>query len=249
MSAGLLLSYVLAGLWVYDDYGLSTDELTQRRHGQVSTRYIFELADVQPFATQLKYVHDLETYRWRNYGVAFQLPLTVFEVINDLSFPTILLYRHYVNFLFFVVGVLAFYRLATESLGHWLYGAAGTLFFILMPRIFAESFYNPKDTIFLAAFTVALYFGFRYWRSKSIVMGGFFGVTAAFAMNIRIVAVGLVALVIAMVLFDLWQAGASFFNTRSRLQKLSVLVLMLCLVGNAYAVSACFVVKSCSTSD
>jgi hypothetical protein len=202
--AGFIITYLVAGLAVYGDYGLSTDEPLQRNHGFVALKYV--LTQVSPSLPDetLNAYPELEAYEHKNYGMGFQLPLAAFEYANGISsFPDVWFVRHYFTFLFFFCGSLAFYRLATEKYEHWLFGLAGLTFLILTPRIFAEAFYNVKDTTFLAAFSLALYFGFRYWREPTIGIGVAFGMSLALAANIRIVALGLLGLVVAMVIIDL----------------------------------------------
>lgn len=181
--------YLLLGLWVYQDYGLSTDEPAQRAHGMVSAKYIVQSIDPGFRQGLLNSFPDLKTYWSKSYGVAFHLPLAMFEILTDFSeVSQMWLFRHYATFLFFFFGTAAFYRLAREKLDNWMLGLLGTAFLILSPRIFAESFYNVKDTTFLAAFTIALLFGFRYWRKPNLLDAALFGAAAAFATNVRIIA-------------------------------------------------------------
>jgi hypothetical protein len=196
--------YLLAGLFVYDDYGVFYDGPIQRQHGYVSMKYLLSKIHLRLAEEDFSAVPDLETYEHRYYGVAFHLPLVAFEMVNGLDGigPETWLFRHYATFLLSFCGVLAFYRLAADKFESWPLGLAGALFLVLTPRIFAESFYNIKDGAFLAAFSIALYFGFRYWRRKDIMSALLFGVTTAFAVNIRVMAVGLLLLVPAIVLFD-----------------------------------------------
>lgn len=191
------LVYLIIGAWVYQDYGIPTDENTQRQHGLVSAKYIIQKIDPQYESPLFEELPDLESYPSKNYGVALNLPLALFEIFTDFSDTrTLYLFRHYVIFLFFFVGTLAFFKLAAERFADWRIGLLGTAFFILTPRIFADSFFNIKDTAFLAAFTIAMYFGFRFWRKPNISNALWFGFFAAFATNIRIITVMLVALVI-----------------------------------------------------
>jgi ABC-type multidrug transport system fused ATPase/permease subunit len=198
-----IAAYLLAGLAVYDDYGVSVDEPLQRTHGYVAMKYV--TSRISPhLAEQFRNTPDLETYDHRYYGVAFHLPLVAFEVVNQLRTEDDMtwLFRHYATFLLSFGGVLAFYRLAADKFESWLLGLAGALFLVLTPRIFAESFYNIKDGVFLAAFSIALYFGFRYWRRKDIMSALLFGAATALAANVRVVAILFMLLVPAIIIFD-----------------------------------------------
>ncbi|NPV57319.1 MAG: hypothetical protein HPY76_11705 [Anaerolineae bacterium] len=189
------LAYLVVGMFAYQDYGLSWDEPAQRRHGMVSARYVAQKIDPDFTLDAFENVPDLPTYRSRNYGVAFTMPLAFADaLINFSDTRDLWLFRHFATFLFFYLGVAAFYKLLSEKFEDQWLALVGAIFYVLSPRIFAESFYNVKDTAFLAAFTIALLFAFRYWRRPVMVNAVLFGSTAAFATNIRVVTVLLVGL-------------------------------------------------------
>ncbi len=200
----VLLLYFGLGLLIYDDYGISADEPVQRQHGIVAINYLAER--FAPSFTQEYIVEDLAAYRQRYYGVAFHLPLSVFEVLNDIQGAQIWFTRHYFTFLFFYAGVLAFYRLAYESFEDGWLALFGAAILVLNPRIFAQSFYNIKDIVFLSAFAIALYFGFKWWRTRVLGWGLGFAVAAAFAATVRIFGLGLLLLVLAIHLLDSLQS-------------------------------------------
>lgn len=207
LVAGFFIAYLLIGLAVYDDYGISVDEPTQRQHALISLKYVLSQFDPAFAEVRFPEVEDLETYAHRYYGVAFHLPLIITEELLT-SIPdsqSLWLFRHYVTFLFFYAGTLAFYRLASEKYD-WRFGLLGTILLVTTPRIFAESIYNVKDTTFLSAFTIALYFGFRFWRHKTITSGLLFGLAAAFATNVRVIAVFLLVLGVGMTAIEYLQA-------------------------------------------
>ncbi len=201
IPASVMLLYLVIGLLVYDDYGVSTDEPMQRQHALVVVvHYIKQAA---PSRVQDTTLPPLYAYEQRFYGVATQLPLVALDAVNDLQEHQRWLLRHYLTFLFVFVGTLFFYRLVLEALGSWRLALLGVGFLVLTPRIFAESFYNIKDVLFLACFAIALTFGFKYWRTASLKWGFLFAIATALAMTIRIVALGLLIFVLLVRLFDM----------------------------------------------
>ncbi len=196
IGAGLFVLYLMVGVSMYDDYSLSPDARLQQQHGQVAMAYL------APAAFGHLSDEPLQMYVNRYYGVAQHLPLVLLEEANQLSPPLDFQLRNYVTFLLCSLGVLAMYRLGKDSHSDWRYGLASASLYLLFPRLFVHSLYNIKDPLFAAMFAVALYFGFRYWRSKQWTYGLLFAVTVAFATTIRFIALGLLAVVMVVVCFD-----------------------------------------------
>lgn len=196
ITAGLLVAYLVAGAAIYQDYGISSDERAQRRHGQVA------LATLAP--DRFGYLSDvpLAEYDLRFNGVAQHVPIVLLEELNELDFRQVWHQRHYLTFLYSALGAFALFRLARESYDDWRLGVVASVLFVLSPRLFAESFYNIKDLVFASAFAIALYFGFRYWRDKTLTFALLFAMTLAFATSVRIIGLGLLFLVIGVQVLD-----------------------------------------------
>lgn len=220
--------YLMIGLLIYDDYGISVDEPAQRRHGLISTNYVVQqIAPNRAAELFGSDIQDLDTYRNRFYPVAFHIPLTVIEQLNgfEQDIRSVWLYRHFVVFLFYFGGMTAFYRLIYDKYGRWQLGLLGALLLVMTPHIFGQAFGNIKDPVFLAAFAMTLYTGFRSWRRKTLRDALLFAAVAAFASNIRIVAVFIVAFALVLMLIDLFAA-----RTRGQPRRITVLGRMLALV-------------------
>lgn len=143
--------FLCTGLAVYDDYGISVDEIRNRDTGLVSFAYIL--------------YGDRALFKFpdRDYGVAFHLLLVIIEKALGLKdFRDIFLMRHLITFLTFFSSVIIFYFLCKKIFSNWKYGLTGCLFLVLSPRIFAESFYNSKDLVFFIGFY------FRYIHAHSV---------------------------------------------------------------------------------
>ena len=95
----LILSlYLLTGLIIFSDYGISWDEVNERFSGFVSLNEIYKILNLNI----LQGYPDLSSYIYREYGVLFNLPLAYIEdfaKINDIK--NVFLLRHLINFLIF----------------------------------------------------------------------------------------------------------------------------------------------------
>ena len=154
ITSFFFVSLFLLGTAIHKDYGISWDEPEQRLSGLVSLKYIGEYFDIQSIKKSEALAEyrefNLSTYRDRPFGVAFETPLAALERLFRLSDERdIYFFRHYVNFLVFLLGVYAVYCLSERRFQSWKIALLTAAFLILTPRIFAESFYNSKDLIFL----------------------------------------------------------------------------------------------------
>ena len=193
--------WLLVGLLVLDDYGISWDESIQRRHGRVSIDYAAEKLGVGDYE-KLEPKWDLEDYQWQNYGMVYQITANLLELglgYEDSPYDYYRL-RHLINFLLFWVATFYFYRTIRLRWPdrEW-YPLLGTLALILSPRIFAHAFFNPKDHILLvfyliSTFTLLRLLKDRTWRNLIL-----HAVATGLALNTRLPAL-LVPLTTVLVL-------------------------------------------------
>ena len=97
--------------------------------------------------------------------------------------------RHLVTFLLFYTSVFFFYRLCKYRFNSWKIGLLGSLFLILSPRIFAHSFYNPKDLPFLSMFIISIYTLVSYLNRKTLPRAAIHALICALLIDIRILGI------------------------------------------------------------
>ena len=197
---GLLicLLFLLAGLALAGDYGINYDEANQRHTAQANLDYILGQAD--RIATP--------NYHDRVYGIAFELPLLLAERALGLAdYHDVHRLRLTLTHLFFVVGGFFCYRLAYQLFGSRLIAILALLIFLLHPRIYAHSFFNSKDPVFLSMFVIALYLLERAFRRDTIGAFVLLGIGVGLLTNLRIMGTMLFPAIIAMRGLDLFYAG------------------------------------------
>ncbi|MFN2377138.1 MAG: ArnT family glycosyltransferase [Candidatus Binatia bacterium] len=174
--ARFLLALVAVGLLVivatWRDYGITWDESVQARYGDLVLDY---------FASGLR---DTRCNEFRN--LRFYAPLAdlVGAAAVRWTGGDAFTVRHFVialSGLSAVVGAALFARLAG---GAWS-GVLAALALATMPRFYGNSFHNPKDIPFAAAFTWAM-LALAAWlasprprRWRALLTGGAFGVALA----------------------------------------------------------------------
>lgn len=179
-----------AGLFIYQDYGLTWDDLAQVEIGELNYRYVFQGDPA------------LLTLKNRYYGPLFEVIL--YAVTQGLPERQLFLARHLLTFLAFYGGVFFFYLLAKRMTRSWIIGLLACALLAATPRIFAHSFYNSKDIPFLAAFIAAVYTLVVYLDEKSIRNAGFHALASAIVIALRAPGILIFALTIGFLLLDLF---------------------------------------------
>ena len=183
--------FLVAGLVIVDDYGVSVDTGGQRLVALDTLNYV-----LHDDPTLLR-THD------RFYGAALELPLLLLtERVLGLEDPRhVYLTRHVLTHLLFLIGGFCCYLLAFRLFGDRLVALLVMLLFLLSPRIYAHSFFNSKDPVFASAFVMALLFASRAFDKDSLGAYRWCGMATGLLVNLRIMGVVLFAVVLV---FRLW---------------------------------------------
>jgi hypothetical protein len=141
---------------------------------------------------------------YKEYGVAFEVPLIMIEKCFSLKNPAdIYRMRHLVSHLFFLIAAFVFYLLIWVLYKNRLLAITGYLMLLLSPRIFAHSFFNTKDIPFMSMFIICFFFiAIAFSRKKN----GYFllaGLCSGLLVNIRVMGILIPLLTILFFLIDL----------------------------------------------
>ena len=190
--------YLLIGILIHSDYGVSWDEPISRTNGLVNLKYLESKFAPSLLTDEVRNQQDLDSYTDKDYGVAFELPLVMLEQAFGVSEDNLYSFRHLVIFLFSSLGVLAIYKTAKFVYGDYKLGLLAALMIILSPRMFAESFYNSKDIVFMAGMAMAMYTLTRLITTPRIGLAILHGTVSAIAIDIRIMGILIVAATIGV---------------------------------------------------
>jgi hypothetical protein len=181
------------GLLLFTDYGASMDEGINRDTGMVTLKYL-----AQPLApawvashTDLeRYTTPLAEYMDRDYGVVFETPVSLLEqAFNITDTRNKYLFRHLCTFLVCFGGLVAIYQLAARRFRDWRLGLLAALWLLLSPRMFAESFYNDKDAVFMALFAIAMNTGVQFLLHPTPARAAWHALACALAIDARIMGI------------------------------------------------------------
>lgn len=153
--------------YTFKDYGFPNDEEISRNNGLISFNYlldIFNLEFIQQYPGQPKF----ENYYDKDYGVVFELFLVVIEKLFSISTLDKVFYtRHLFVAIFFLIASIYFYLTLRKFFSKDI-SLLGTLIFVFHPRIFAQSFYNSKDIIFLVFFCISNFYFINFFLKQNI---------------------------------------------------------------------------------
>ena len=188
----IYLAFFITGILSYQDFGISVDEWDLRVLGFVNLKYITEIffQNISVKLDEILLIPKISDYSGNTHGAIFALPMAFVEYFfNITDSQKYYFIRHYFNHLIFLISNFYFFLLVKERFNNWIYGIFGGLFLFLSPRIFAESFYNQKDILFLSLFTINLYYGIHFLKSPSLKNSILFSFTTALAIDIRIMGI------------------------------------------------------------
>ena len=148
------LIFFLIGIFIFSDYGISIDEDNTRMVGFLSLEHIFNIF-LPEHVTKINKITSVDGTAIGigviTSGVIFDLPMAFLELIFKIDDSRqYYLLRHFFNFFIFFVSVFFFFQLIKKRYNSWSLGILGTTFLLISPRIFANSFYNNKDLIFMS---------------------------------------------------------------------------------------------------
>jgi hypothetical protein len=190
-------AFLTLGLAIYRDYGFSVDEDGQRETGVMTVKYVVEqLAPslAHPAMNMLarwdqyyEILVPLDNYSDRYYGAAFEAPAVALEGLFSLTDDRdIFLFRHLLTFMVCLGGAFAVYCLALRRFADRRIGLLAVAFLLLSPRIFADSFYNSKDAVFMAAFAIALNTAIAFVLQPRPSSAVLHALATAFAIDVRV---------------------------------------------------------------
>ena len=162
ITAVLLIVWSILGIAVFRDYAVSWDEPTERGSGVISDIILKEFVSGRTIPAEI--IGQWGTDRY--YGLIFQHILLQAESffisggVNAEKFASadVWYLRHFINFFFVTAGLAALYfsaKLYNPDRKREYFPVLTVLAFMLMPRFFAESFYNVKDLVLLSGFMLA----------------------------------------------------------------------------------------------
>jgi len=166
------------GTKVYSDYGIAWDETYSRKTGLISYNYVFHNDN------------SLKTFKDKDYGVAFELPLIVAEKLLALDDSRdIFLMRHLFTHLFYLVGTVGLYILLYILFESPFLALTGTIMLLCNPLIYSHSFFNSKDIPLMSLFIICALSFVIAIKKQRVVYFILFGFLCGLLTNLRVIGI------------------------------------------------------------
>ncbi len=212
-------AYILLGYSIYKDYGVSADEQNDYRRGEINYDR-FMGGPLSQFRDKCR-----ESSSICYYPPFFSMLLYWYAPTGD----TQVMYwrRHQLTFAFFAFSVFVFFLIGKKVFKDWKIGLLGALFLIISPKIFAHSFYNPKDIPFLSAYIISIYTLLLLLEKKNILTAILHGIAIGVLCSIRTPGLIIIPITFFFYLFDLFLSK----DTWKSYLKAGLLFLCSCLIA------------------
>ena len=171
----------LVSIFNVNNYGVAQDEYFSRSFGFINLNYVGSIfVPEQTIKAKFdKNIPDLNDFSHNYYsGAIFDSVLGFMEIFFDIKDKKNQFFlRHIFINSFFYLSLIFFYKICGKVFRDWRISILGVLFLVLSPRIFADSFYNNKDIVFMSSNIFSLFFFLEYLKYpkiKNAVMLSFF---------------------------------------------------------------------------
>ena len=194
----VFLLILIIGISIHKDYGVSSDEPNSRLKGIISANYIGQTFFPEilenykkKFSLKTEKIYNISDLKnsgkIKYYGVVFELPAFVLERLFQIDKKSNQYeFKHLLTHLLFVLSLIYFYKLILFRFNNVFLAVSGVLMLYLSPRIFANSFFNNKDIVFMSLFIISIYYFFKFFKkqiNKNIIICSVF---FALALGVRI---------------------------------------------------------------
>lgn len=188
----ILTIAVILGISYYQDYGMSYDEVVQRRTGNQFYEYVH---GNNP---------DFINYHDRDYGSGYELPLIYIEkMFNVTDFRDVFLMRRLVTYLFFILCMFSGYVLVYKMFNNRFLAAIAMIALIFHPRLFAHSFFNTKDIPGAGIYLLILATAYWAFRKEKLLPFLVLGIVCGYGASVRLSVLILIAIISLFMGIDL----------------------------------------------
>lgn len=199
----------LFGLSSFRDFNLYGDEPVHQWIGSIYYQFSKEVLlnfniHNEHLNRILQLSQDSHFGLWTPYPMFFEL-LTelISDILNLQTSKAIFHLRHFVNFIFFFISLILFFLIIDKRFNNYFLSILGVLFLFISPRIFAESFCNSKDILFLSFSIINIYFALKFIEKQNLKNLILLSIASGILLNIRIMGLIPIFLVCAIIFFEI----------------------------------------------
>ena len=198
---------LLIGVGVYKDYGIGGDEIFLQWIGQLNFSNLLEILNFNfknDYKSKLiELSKDKHFFLWLNFSFFFEFISNNIKNLFNLNYSREIFFsRFFINFFIFFLSSIYFFFLINKRFQEKKFSYLAVTLLYLCPRIFAESFFNTKDIVFLSFFIITIYYYFELIKKKNTKNLIIFSIVSGILISQRIIGVLIPLIVFIIFLFD-----------------------------------------------
>ncbi len=198
-----------------EDYGVTLDDHIYYQNGLHTYLYSKQL-----FLSFFNHEIDLEQFRSKVEGwpIVFELFLVfICDIFKIDQIEKIYLTAHRLNFIIFFSSLIIFYKLIQKRFDNIFFSILSIIFFILSPRILAESFYNSRDIFFMSLFIFYTFSGYNFINNKNFSNTIIFAFFTALLINAKVLGIIPFGIFCLLYLYNFSHIKKKFVQERKRM--------------------------------
>lgn len=205
------ISFVVVGYFIFKDYSIYIDDPFHRTAGYFWLIYILDtfslnfeiLQNLKSQIKDMEYYYDLVDGRLLYYGAIFDTLIAFFNNNFDyLNLGNPFHVKHFTNYIIFIISGIFYYNIILDRFKNKNLALLSSFIYFTSPRIFAESFYNSKDILFMSLTVMVIYYMIKLFQNfnfKNILL---LSLLLAIAIQVRILGIYLLVLFLSFLFFS-----------------------------------------------
>ena len=197
------------------DYGATIDDYIYFINGVHTYEYVKHI-----FLSIFNEGINLDFYRSsiNEFPVFYEFVLvSICKLLNISDSREIFLTAHYLNFFLFFLSLIVFFRIIKKRFGNSLIALTGVTFFVLSPRIFAESFYNSRDIFFLCLFVFYSNSLINFLHNQNLKNTILFSFFTALLLNAKILGLVPIGLFCLLYMYNYLNTKRKFYRNQKQI--------------------------------
>jgi len=196
------------GLISFRDFNLYGDEPVHQWIGSIYYAHVKELIfNFNPNNQHIDEIKNLSNHEhffiWIKYGIFFDVIIGFFTDIFKIKTTKALFeLRHFVNFSFFFISLIFFFKIINIRFNNFYLSILSVVLLFFSPRIFAASFYDSKNLLFLSLSIIHVYFALKFINKQNIYNLILFSLSSGILLNIRVMGLISILLTFSIILFE-----------------------------------------------
>ena len=165
---------MVVGYFIFKDYSIYIDDPFHRTAGYFWLIYILDtfslnfeiLQNLKSQIKDMEYYYDLVDGRLLYYGAIFDTLIAFFNNNFDyLNLGNPFHVKHFTNYIIFIISGIFYYNIILDRFKNKNLALLSSFIYFTSPRIFAESFYNSKDILFMSLTVMVIYYMIKLFQN------------------------------------------------------------------------------------